>query len=232
MIKLSALNINKLTILLAVAVGSTISGFVLGTNNGAIAKAVSSVSPLQSDEKVVERKEFSNEPFEFDNLSIKKIRMSPGTKFNATSLAEKGGGHVEAWLEDLAFTIKNRSNKQMTYINVELDFPETTSNGSMMVYNQLGIGIHPKAFGDGLKNGALLALDPGHTTTFTLSAQRLQVLKEFLASRNFQLADLNQVIIRVDQVIFDDGTKWSQGDHYRPNPAARGGYERINPTIQ
>lgn len=231
MTKRKANRTNEGLILLVVCVGAAVLGFALVNSHAVTAKA-SRPRSQRSDEKVIERKDFPSEPFRFGGLSVRKVKIAPRVKFNARLIAESGGGQVEDWLENLSFTIKNTSNKRMIYINVELDFPETTVNGPMMVYNQLGIGIHPKAFGDNLKYGTPLALDPGITTTFSFSAERLRLLKEFLALRSFQLADLNQATIRIDHVIFDDGMKWSQGDVYRPNPAARGGYERVNRSIQ
>ena len=222
---------NEVLLLVIVCVGVAVLGFALGNSHTVTAKAARPPSQ-KSDEKFIERKEFPNEPFRLGDLSVKRVKIIPREKFSAKSIAESGGGQVDDWLESLTFTIKNISNKRMTYINVEMDFPETAVNGPMMVYNQLGMGIHPKAFGDRLKYGTPLALDSGGTSTFYFSTGRMRLLKEFLASRNFQLGDLNFVTIRIDHVIFDDGMKWSQGDVYKPNPAARGGYERINLSLQ
>lgn len=217
---------------LAVCVGAAVLGFALGNSHTVVAKNPRAL-PQKSDEKIIQRKSFSNEPFGFDGLSVKKAKIAPSVKFNARLTAESGGGPVEDWVENLGFTIKNTSNKRMIYINVELDFPETAVNGHpLMVYDQLSIGIHPTAFGDALRHAKPLALEPGDTTTASLSSDRLRLLKEFLASGKFQLADLTQVNIRIDHIIFDDGTKWSQGYQYKPNPAVRGGYEQINPRIQ
>ena len=231
MAKRKANRTNEVLILVGVCVASAALGIALGNRPPVIAKA-SRVPSQKSDEKLIERKDFPNEPFGFGDLSVKSVRINPREKFSAKSTAESGGRQLNDWLESLTFTIKNTSNKRMTYINVEMDFPETSVNGPMMVFNQLGIGIHPKAFGDRLKYGTPLALDPGATTTFSFSAERMRLLKEFLASRNFQLDDLNTVTIRIDHLFFADGMKWSQGEVYKPNPAARGGYERVNPGPQ
>jgi len=232
MTKRKAHRTNEALMVLAVCLGAAVLGFTLGSSQTVIAKNPRPL-PQKSDEKIIQRKNFSNEPFGFDGLSVKKVKIAPGVKFNARLTAESGGGQVEDWVENLSFTIKNTSNKRMIYINVELDFPETTVNGRpLMVYDQLSIGIHPKAFGDALTYGKPLALEPGDTTTASLSSDRLRLLKEFLALAKFQLADLNQVNIRIDHIVFDDGTKWSQGYQYKPNRAVRGGYELINPRIQ
>src|SRR5262245_42886394 len=217
-------------ILAAALVSIAALGFTLGNGQGTA--RTSRPVPQRSDQKTIERKQFPNEPFRFGDLKVKNVTISPREKFSASSIAATGGGQVEDWIDKLSFTIKNTSNKRITYINIELDFPETSVNGPMMVYNQLAMGIHPKALENHLKHGAPLALEPGDSTTFVFSPEHLQLVRQFLADRNFQLADLNDATIRIDQVIFDDATKWSQGYDYRPNPNVRGGYERIGRDIK
>lgn len=223
-----ATRICKPVTVLAICVGAAALGFALRNSQALTAKSFRPPSQ-RTDEKVIEKKNFPSEPFRFGNLSVRNVKITPGMKFNARLIATNPGGEAEDWLEYLSFTIKNTSGKRMIYINVELDFPETAVNGEpLMVYNQLGIGIHPKAIGDDLKSGTPLALEPGDITTFSFSSYRLRLVKAFLALKNFQLADLNRVTIRIDNIIFDDRTKWSQGYEYRPNPRVRGGYERVN----
>ena len=96
-----------------------------------------------------------------------------------------------------------------------------------MVYN-LRVGIPPTRSKDDLEHGKPLALAPANRLILTLSAEELTQLKQFLALRNFQLTDLNQVVIRIVSVVFDDGMKWEMDYYYRPNLSAPGGYQRIN----
>ena len=228
MANLKTNRINETVLLLAVCTASAMLGFALRDNKTVSAKSLPVSILQQSDEKVIEKQYFPNEPFEFSDLSVRNFHIVPHQKFSAKSIAENNSTEVGDWLENLKFVVKNRFDKRITYIYIELDFPETEASGPMMVYNQLSIGIHPKAFGDSLKHDTPLALEPGGKITFTLSAQRLKLIKDFLAFRNFQLADLNKTVIRISYVFFDDGTKWSQGDYYKPDPSAPGGYQRIN----
>jgi hypothetical protein len=211
---------------LTVCCGASMIGLCLGNNGTPTVKAERPL-PQKSDEKTIERTQFNNEPFRFGDLSVKKTNITLGEKFSATSIARSGGGQTEDWLENLKFTVENTSEKPITYIDVELDFPETMSARGMMVVNQLGIGVPPFVSGDRLKQTTPLMLDPAETITFMLSAQRLQMIKDFLAFKNFQLGDLNRVTIRIGYLVFEDGTKWEIGRYYRPNPNAPGGYERI-----
>jgi hypothetical protein len=226
MAKLAASRRNEMVLLMVVCATSAMLGFALGSNKPVNAKASRPLPAAQSDEKVIEKKAVADEPIELSNLSVKKVAIAPSQKFRITTLTEKGAGHVEHWLEDLGFTIKNNSDKQITYILLELEFPETGSNGPMMV-NHVRIGIPPSASKDELKYYKPIAIDPGAKFEFTLSNKELNLLMDFLALRRFQLAELNKLVIKMAYVIFDDGVMWSQGDFYRPNPNARGGYERI-----
>jgi hypothetical protein len=231
MTELRQRSISQPLVFLAICFGAALLGLVLGKNEAVTAQAQQSLSQRSNEqkpnEKIIERTEFPNEPFRFGNLMVKSLKITASGKFSATSVAQSGGP-VDDWLEDLEFTLENTSDKRITYVDVELDFPETKGDRPMMVVNQLGIGIPPYASGDRLKQTTPLLLDPGQTITFTLSAQRLQMIKDFLALGNFHLTDLNRVVIRVGYLVFEDGRKWQIGRFYKPNPNAPGGYERIN----
>jgi hypothetical protein len=230
MVQLKANRKNRMAILLLVCAASALLGFALGDTKVNTARANKSLSSQQSDEKVIVTAEHTDDPLKFgDLLHLKNVKIVMGRKFSAKSIAERGGGRVEDWLEYLEFSLKNISDKQITYIHLELQFPDTDLNGPPMVYRQLAIGIPPKPS----KNVSLyrkpLALKSGDTLTFTLSDKDLQQIKDFLALGKFQLADTNKVVVQVLYLIFDDGIKWTLGgSYYRPNPSVPGGYERIN----
>lgn len=223
-------NCLNLIVMLAVCVGSAFLGFALGSNTVNSAKTSKAVSLQQSDEKAVITAEQPDDPLKFGNqLRVKGVRIAMGRKFSATSIAQRGRGQVEDWLDSLEFSLTNKSPKHITYIHLELQFPDTEVNGLLMVYRELAVGVPPKLSGDQLRYGEPLDLSPGNTFTFALSTKDLQQIKDFLALRKFELFDLSSVVVQVLTVVFDDETKWTLGGSYfRPNPAVRGGYERVN----
>jgi hypothetical protein len=188
----------------------------------------------QSDEKVIERQKYRYEPFEFGELSVKKTKISPSQKLSARALAENGGGSVEDWLENLEFSFKNTSDKQITFLDLELAFPETGEGRPLMMY-VLSMGIHPTASENTMKYGTPFALDPGGVLSFKLSADKLEMIKKFLVQGGFYLGNLNKATIRIDYIYFADGTKWNQGALYKPlpgenpGPGKPGKYERVTP---
>ena len=196
----------------------------------------------QSDKKVVELEAYDNEPYEISDLSVKNVKIPSQERlvsqgftrvprdsyeFSAASVAKDSGGQAGDWLENLAFVIKNTSDKQITYIALSIQFPETQVNGPSMAYNALGLGIHPIAAAGDQQQGRPLALAPGDTTNFKLSPQQLKLMKDFLALRKFQLAVLNRAVVRIETVIFDTGIMWSFGHYYKPSASAAGRFERI-----
>jgi hypothetical protein len=215
MSKLRAHHINEAVVLLAVCAGSTMLGLVLGGPRGAAPRINQPQVVEQSDEKVIVTAEHPDDPWKFGNvLRVNNVKIAMGGKFSARSIAESSGGSVEDWLENLQFSLENKSDRPITYIHLELQFPDTTINGPLMVYDRLSIGIPPGAVGDTSRYGEPLALVPGDAFMFTLSARDLRAIKDFLALRKFQLTDINKAVVQVLYVIFDDGIKWTLGGSY------------------
>jgi hypothetical protein len=173
-----------------------------------------------SDDKVIEIKRFPNEPYRIGDLRVKNTEIVARQPFSAGSLTSMTGD----WLENLEFTVRNTSDRRITYIVIQIDFPETGVGAPMMVYPK-GIGIPPAP--PVPPRSRPLSLDPGDKTSIIITAPELEGIKDFLATRNYQLADLNKVVIRIATVAFDDGIKWEQGRLYRRSPGARSGYEEI-----
>ena len=227
MSKLTTKHINETVIILGVCVISGLLGFAFGGSHKVTAGSSQPSLPRQSDEKVIERYERPGEPFEFGNLRVRNTKVQLRQKFSAKSLGESAEVNPEDWLENLEFSLRNKLDKQITFIRAQLQFPETEVSGPKMVYN-LRVGIPPAPSKNDLEYGKPLALAPANRLIFSLSAEELTKLKQFLAVRNFQLTGLNKVVIRIVSVVFEDGMKWEMDYYYRPNLSAAGGYERIN----
>jgi len=180
----------------------------------------------QSDVKVIEVKEFPNKPFELSDLSVNGLNILSGQKINVTTIAES-----EGWLDNLKFDIKNKWDKQIIFIKIDLEFPETWLAGRPLMKDHIVIGIHPQAKGNDKKYGKPLALNPGETIIYSHSNHQLELTKKFLERGGFYLANLNKAVIRISNVFFNDDTVWVEGNWFRHNPnnsAAPGGYEKIN----
>jgi hypothetical protein len=234
----------QISMFLAVCAGASFLGFVLGGANSVIAEGnkktviAETTQTLQaSDEKVIEwlgisKQEVTQRPYKLENFIVKKSKVTPYKKFNVKELTEKlpEQEHLKAedWLEGFQFTIRNTADKPVTFILLELGFPETEAQGPKMVYQvKIGLGLNPSP--NEIKFAKPLMILPGDSYLFTLSPQHLKAIKDFLALKNFKLEDLNKVEILSDYSIFDDGIKWDHGHFYKPNSSASNGYERMTP---
>jgi len=109
------------------------------------------------------------------------------------------------WLSGAQLLLKNVSGKDIVYIDVDLNFPETTASGNMMSFRS-EIGNRP---GMPTQNAPLL-LRPNDEVTFSLDQERYKGLVKFIEYRHM-VSDINRVEIRFGFVVFADGTGWSGG---------------------
>lgn len=224
--KLGTMRIFRPLTLVAACTVLGVIGFTMGNNKLARTKLDKPLSIQRSDEKVIELKKFSDEPYEYDELSIKKTNLVSGQKFNPlTLLSEKEGASAENWLEGLEFSFKNKTESKINYLRFEMNFPETSAGGPMMVY-QIILGVSPNASNEVKMRRPPFSLDAEATYRYTVSERELRKVKTFLASRGFQLENLNKIVIRVGEIIYDDGKRWSQA-WYKSNPDLPSKWEKI-----
>lgn len=227
---MAKLKTNRLFQLMTLLVVCSTSAF-LGSTSRSETKNSTRVSvvlaPQQSDEKVIELKTFPTEPYQFDDLSVKKTKIVAGQRFNIRTVAEQAGAQTENWIEGLEFNFKNKTEKEVKYIRLEFDFPETKTGTPMLVY-QTVFGVIPNSKENVKKAHQPFSLESDASFKYMLTERELQNIKKFLSSRSFQLESMNSIVIRVEDIFYEDGTRWWQGSWFKPNPNQPSGYEKIN----
>src|SRR3989442_9552235 len=113
MAKLRITNTGRTVVLLGVCLGATLFGFVLGHVGPVTARAAKALAMRQSSEKAIDVSQRSDEPLEFGNLSVKHAKIVPNRRFTVDSLGMNGVDQGD-WLENLRFTLMNKSNKRVT----------------------------------------------------------------------------------------------------------------------
>ena len=157
-------------------------------------------------EKVIKKVAFDNEPIEFLNLESNGKTVKPNEKF-----IQEGD-----WLKDFTIKFKNISDKPIVHVSIAILFPETGSSDSPQVYF-LRYGVNPEV--NNKETPSLLAAND--TAEIKFSDKNFNHLKEFLSQRK-QLAELTEANFRIMVVYFEDGTKWSAGTIFRPDPNSAG----------
>lgn len=159
----------------------------------------------QDNKKVVE-KHFApnNEPIEIIEPKIKAKAVKLGEAF------EDGSD----WLKHNTFKVKNRSNKPITFLQIDLDFPETKATGSIMRHS-LFIGRRPD-FKSTLNNPPLY-LKPSEALEISLEPE-YSAIKRLIELRQPPVENINKLVIRTSEVMFEDGTLYFGGSIFKRNP--------------
>lgn len=119
-----------------------------------------------------------------------------------------------AWLKNLTLTIKNTSNKPIDYVRVDFIFPETKSTGHPLLH-QLFLG-HRADVRSTLKQPSL-DLRPGDSIEVSLAGEYGEI-KALIEGRHSPIANIKQLRVALGDVLFSDGTLYSLGRIFKPNP--------------
>lgn len=133
---------------------------------------------------------------------------------NPVKLDEKFNGGPD-WLRGTQIRLKNESDKEIVYIQLQFNFPETKSSGHEMSFrSQLGnMPGMPVLYSP-------LSLKPGEDFLFSFSQEEYQNLIDFVGYRT-SISKLSRTDLKIGFVVFADSTAWGTGLRYKPNPNKR-----------
>ncbi len=155
------------------------------------------------NEKEIKKFTFDNEPVEIVTLGNNQKSFKLDEKFNQET----------DWLKGFSLEFKNKSKKPITYLSIEVDFPETKSTGNIMSF-PLSYGLSPMRMG---KKQDVKTIKSEETVKLELTERKFETLKSFIETRQL-LDNLSRVDIRIVFVLFEDGTGWSSGHLVQPDP--------------
>jgi len=179
--------------------------FFLTTGVGGWASTALSNRWSQDNRRMVEKRHgVLTEPVEIVDPSVKGVPIALGKEFN-------GGPD---WIKSLRLKVKNKYSKTITFIGLDFDFPETSTTGIMMMH-QLFIGQRSDA--KFTQNNPPLSLPPNRDVEIALEPE-FQSIKRLLEARNGPIENINHIVIRIRDVMFDDGTLYANGNFWQPNP--------------
>lgn len=172
----------------------------------------SSHSNLQNNEKIIIRDlPDTDEPLEIA-VSINGRTLSFGKEF-----AEE-----RDWLKNLTLTIKNTSNKPITYARIDIVFPETKSTGPALIH-QIFIGRRSDQTPElksTLKHPPLYLL-PNQSLDISLTSDYSD-MKKLIEGRHSPIEDVKQMRIGLGEAMFVDETLYFGGRIFKRNPDANG----------
>ena len=181
-----------------------VCSLVFGSVCGITALAFIS-APKQGTTKVFEkRKQIAPEVVSVLEIESSDKRLMIGESFHAG----------EDWLKGTKFKLRNDSGREIVYVAFELEFPETTAIGDVMIF-PIQIGRRPGSIIANKKQPLILKAD--QELTIELDEGTYTALRRFIESR-LPLANISKVIVNVQFVAFDDDTGWSNGEYMRQTP--------------
>jgi len=129
------------------------------------------------------------------------------------------------WLKGVKFRLKNKSGREIVYIELILSFPETSVTGNVMSYS-VRLGKRP---GGTIQTREPLRVRPDEDLTIILDEDKYANLKEFIELRQ-PISTLNKVTAYPGFIVFSDGIAWSGGEYQRQDPANPNRYVNIGPV--
>lgn len=127
------------------------------------------------------------------------------------------------WLSELSFDVKNVSNKNVTYIYLDLEIPKSgkTERNVMAVLFVFGSRAASAATANKDSSNPLELLKPGDVVKLKMSDLERTQMEKYL--NQYDAEDIEQVKMHIREVHFDDGTGWALGTELRQDP--------LNPKI-
>lgn len=173
-----------------------------------------SIKPAAQNKKtIIRRLTLSKEP-----IAISFNLKGQAVNANEAIRSEQGISHEEFegdsdWIKDLTLKLRNTSDKTITYIQVNLHFPEVTRNGRTALH-QIFLGVDP----DGRFHREELRLAPHQTIEIPLSVRYVDLKNLVEKGEGMSLANVTKLWVEFHSALFEDGTLFEVGTLYRRNP--------------
>lgn len=155
----------------------------------------------------ISRDYWFNEPIKIDRLFRGDQPVGVDERFSADS----------DWLKGLKVRIKNNSGKDISYISLDLEFPETLATGNVMIFS---FSYGPQPIRKAEQYETIKGQKPvpaGGNVEMVLDDSMFGQLKKFLESRQ-ALDSLARVKIRISMIYFTDDTAWGTGSFLTRDP--------------
>jgi hypothetical protein len=178
--------------------------------------------PQQAHERVIKKMSWPDEPVKISKLKIKGKNVSIGQK-----LFEE-----DDWLKTITLGVKNTSDKSISHIKIDLEFPRPENEP----FAKAPTFLYPLQYGYSPLFEAYLSpaeqryapplIKPGEAVDLTLTDAEYAQLQRILKEENYSVS-IKQVKIIIRDVAFDDGTIWHVGTLLQRDPNNPGKWKPV-----
>ncbi|MDX6404310.1 MAG: hypothetical protein QOH70_1765 [Blastocatellia bacterium] len=169
-------------------------------------------NPQNNKKTVIRPLTLANEPLEITfELNGRPVNATKAVRAEEGIHTEEFDGDSD-WLRNLTLKVRNKSEKVITYIVLDLTFPQTATNEHPRVgLHQVFLGVDP----DGKFPRPALRVAPNESLEIPLATRfkDIKTLVEFSRS----IENVTEMEVRIHQVLFDNGTLFETGTYYRRN---------------
>ena len=157
-------------------------------------------------------------------LTLTKEPVEISYEFNGQSLQANEMVHVEDltrtrefsgdsdWLKNLTLKLRNTSGKTITYLQIDLSFPEIARDGRT-VLKQVFLGVDP----DRKFLRTELHMAANETIKIPL-AEQYDDIKALALAGSFPVENLSKLWVDLHAALFEDGTLFEAGSLFKRNP--------------
>jgi hypothetical protein len=176
----------------------------------------------QDGERVVDKQAFANEPVKIRAIKTRRNgavkEITAGKKFNDT----------DDWLKGLTVNVENISGKNINFVSVLIvharDKTDEASSGAPFG-DFISYGVSP--FKRSSAPAQVQVIPPGGSVELTLSERAYD--ENNIALKNLKYTKgVKRIELSVEEVGFEDGTAWSKGQFWRPDPSKPGQWLRLS----
>ena len=180
------------------------------------------VTANKQEDRIVKKDTLPKEPVKIVELKNKKKKFKFDEEFN-----DEGN-----WLDGFTIKVLNNSGKTITYLNISLTFtrPENhkTSNEPPLLY-ELRFNPDP-FFPEYALRDKSKVIKPGETFELVLPDEEYEHIRRFLKELGYP-DNVKKVELMIRRVGFEDGTVWSGGSIFHPDPNKPGKFIREKSSL-
>lgn len=154
-----------------------------------------------------------NEPLAIRSVKAKGNKVRRNKKFN--------GG--DDWLQGLSLEIKNKSKKVILFASIQLQFPRPSTSSAPFAVESIEYGNSQVLTRPITAADRITMIAVGQTVEVKLEDERFRALKQGLPEIGY-FHGAERVVLRIDAVVFEDGTMWRAGSTFRRDASSPGAW--------
>jgi len=171
------------------------------------------IKPSNQDKKqIIQRLTLTKQPVDISyKLKGQPLNAHKAERAEEGTRADEFDGDQD-WVKELTVKLRNTSGKTITYIQLNLHFPEVTQNGRTAL-KQVFLGVDP----DGKFSRPELRLAPNETIEIPLT-EKYEDIKSLIETVGKKpLGNVTKLWVEFHAALFDDGTLFEAGTWYKRN---------------